>query len=740
MYLPIKSSMDLARTTAESYLKGAGSHSDGMESAYALLAYDESEDSSNLAIRCLCKFGSIDDELKSDLDRSLFEECVIQSRNFGYFETYELLHRRKFNLKKVSGYIKDHYTCDDGSTVYTKYQYQLIKIFMEYRRIVVSAPTSFGKSRLLREMIIKAAFKKVLIIVPTNALIIETFSAFATDERFAEFAMLASHASVDIPENYIYVMTPEKADALIGEGGHVDLDFFSFDEVYKLADDIGRKSVFNSVVYRLAKTVEAFYLIGPYFSGFDQQFLRKMNASFVQFKTELVSKEEIILPRHETGKEITFSGATFKYLKSDRLTLRNIINAYSGESFLIYSGRTDSVEVLAKYITGIVKESGNVAFADYVGECIHPQWGLIDMLKHGVAFHHSAMPRFVQREVVDLFNRGIVKFLVCTTTLIEGVNTTAKNVVVFADKKGDSPLTGYDYKNLRGRAGRYMQHFEGRVFSFHDIKEADHDEIEFEYFSENIGDDDLLNVDAIDLEPRERERQADAVSLVMEEEVPLELLARSRYVAPFKQLALIKHLKQKSVPELSIMLDSMGMVDKVALESALELIGEYLFSATEKNDLSYPIWKISKFVTKYVYGRPKLREFIDFQDAAGIDAKIRGAFRWKTKYFEFIIPKYLMCFEICFNWVMTVKGSDKKLSYKTLLMTLKYGGTKAQDIVLKEVGVPDELVNKISARFSKVTSLEEMRLTIRANTARLDDLTLLEKNILSHSIGIGKID
>lgn len=739
MYLPIKASMEKARAVAESYMDGQESHSDGMEAAYALLAYGGTDEASNIAIKCLCKYGSIDDSLKNDLDRDLFSECIFQSRNFGYFETYELLHGYKFEHTKINGYIKDYYTCDDGSMIFTRSQFKLLKYFLDHRRIVVSAPTSFGKSRLLREMIISSGFKKVLVIVPTNALIIETFGAFAEDHRFSEFAMLASQNLEIKPPEYIYVMTPEKADTLIEEGGHLDLDFFSFDELYKLADDIGRKSIFNSVVYRLAKSVSSFYLIGPYFSGFDRQFLVKMKATFIRFETELVSKEEISLRDFKAGSEITFSDRKFKILKNDKLTLRNIINAFPGESFLIYSSKTSSVETLAKFIKSIVGHSADVPFADYIGECIHPQWGLVEMIKHGVGFHHGAMPRFVQREIVDLFNSGIIKFLVCTTTLIEGVNTTAKNVVVFANKKGDEPLTGYDYKNLRGRAGRYMQHFEGRVFSFHNIKEADHDDIEFEYLSANITDDDLLNVDAVDLEPKEKKRRENVIALVNEMEVPLELLAKSRYVAPFKQLALIKRLREMSMQDLSKMLDTMGMVDKVALESALSLSGEFLFTAAEKDDRNYPIWKILKFVSKYVYGRPKLREFIDFQDAVGIDSKIRGAFRWKTKYFEFLIPKYLICFEICFNWVMASKGSDKKLSYKMLLMSLKYGGTKAQDIVLKEVGVPDELVSKLSVRFSNITSLEELRLTVRADPERLKDLSSLEKNILSNSIGVGAI-
>ena len=74
---------------------------------------------------------------------------------------------------------------------------------------------------------------------------------------------------------------------------------------------------------------------------------------------------------------------------------------------------------------------------------------MVSCLEAGVAFHHGAMPRYIQAELVDSFNRGDIDTLVCTTTLTEGVNTTAKNVIVFSDQKGIVALSGFDYKNIK---------------------------------------------------------------------------------------------------------------------------------------------------------------------------------------------------------------------------------------------------------------------------------------------------
>jgi hypothetical protein len=61
-----------------------------------------------------------------------------------------------------------------------------------------------------------------------------------------------------------------------------------------------------------------------------------------------------------------------------------------------------------------------------------------------------------------------LKALICTSTLIEGVNTTAKNVFIFDKKISNSNFDYFDYRNIAGRSGRMGQHFIGRIFLFHE--------------------------------------------------------------------------------------------------------------------------------------------------------------------------------------------------------------------------------------------------------------------------------
>lgn len=78
---------------------------------------------------------------------------------------------------------------------------------------------------------------------------------------------------------------------------------------------------------------------------------------------------------------------------------------------------------------------------------------------------------------MDYFNNGVtLKYLFCTSTIIEGVNTSAKNVILYNDWRGktNNKIDYFDYKNIKGRSGRMFKHYTGVLYNFYpSIKEKD---------------------------------------------------------------------------------------------------------------------------------------------------------------------------------------------------------------------------------------------------------------------------
>ena len=66
--------------------------------------------------------------------------------------------------------------------------------------------------------------------------------------------------------------------------------------------------------------------------------------------------------------------------------------------------------------------------------------------------------------IENLYKQGSIKFLFCTSTLLEGVNLPAKNIFILSEKIGDGKMSDIDFWNLAGRAGRLRKDISGNIF------------------------------------------------------------------------------------------------------------------------------------------------------------------------------------------------------------------------------------------------------------------------------------
>ena len=57
-----------------------------------------------------------------------------------------------------------------------------------------------------------------------------------------------------------------------------------------------------------------------------------------------------------------------------------------------------------------------------------------------------------------------IKTIISTSSIIEGVNTSAENIVIWKNKNGSRNLNDFTYNNIIGRGGRMFKHFVGQIY------------------------------------------------------------------------------------------------------------------------------------------------------------------------------------------------------------------------------------------------------------------------------------
>lgn len=678
----------------------------------------------NWCVKIICYIA--DKKIKDPMVQQLLHDCIVKSRIFMYDD---MLYNNEINynpdISPQDIFLRGFYTSSKSETTLTKAQKEIFNSFQKNRRLIVSAPTSFGKTRIIREIISHNNYDVIVIIMPTISLLSEVYHDFKKEFDSIYTVSKSSKIKISNDKKYILVLTPERMSVLMQDNPALEIDFFVMDEVYKadykLNDE--RFRVFADVLYRLTKSGSDLYLIGPYINDFSKKFREKFNISMLKYDLEIVQKDyyefDYINSRGKQeveGVDIKIVGDRYKNLL--RVTQKSKIDG----KFLIYRYQKRYVEQLSeKFLKDLPLVPFNQELISYLEQNISKTWSLNDCLKRGVAFHHGAMPRHIQDLIIDEFNssEGYLKYLVCTTSLTEGVNSSAKNVILYDLKIGNGgALANLDRRNIEGRAGRFMRHFLGRVFYFEEVeKELDKlTNVEIEFVdSSNPNMETLVQLEEGDISDEQKAEFNRFLQSLNQEKIPLSLLKENKFVSITGQMSLIKHLRDTSNFQLYHYTSQMPKLNKA--EAILSVIYDFLFTENNKgqrfnNEKSEHGKKILLDLTKYyIYQQPSFHALLNSTTMKFLspneNARIRLTFDTITKYFEFIWPRYFKAFEILFNFV-AIEKNKKPLSLDYMVAILEYGTSENHEIILRDAGIPKEIIGKVSDIFSSCEGYQDI--------------------------------
>ncbi len=82
---------------------------------------------------------------------------------------------------------------------------------------------------------------------------------------------------------------------------------------------------------------------------------------------------------------------------------------------------------------------------------------------HGIFSHHGNTPHGIRLAVEHAMRDDLVRFVVCTSTLAQGVNLPIRYLIVTSVYQGMERIKVHDFHNLIGRAGRAGMHTEGSI-------------------------------------------------------------------------------------------------------------------------------------------------------------------------------------------------------------------------------------------------------------------------------------
>ena len=147
--------------------------------------------------------------------------------------------------------------------------------------------------------------------------------------------------------------------------------------------------------------------------------------------------------------------------------------ASQGKRTLIFSTQANWVESYGKqvvdlrkrgYLDSLLDDEASIARALEVGkEWLGEDHPAVASLKAGVAIHHGRLPSPFLRELELLLSEGVLKVIVASPTLSQGLNLNAAILLVPALYRAGEKIKGEEFANVAGRAGRAFVDVEGLI-------------------------------------------------------------------------------------------------------------------------------------------------------------------------------------------------------------------------------------------------------------------------------------
>ena len=428
-----------------------------------------------LGYHILVKYSiSTDDyELLDDLSRELINTPilkVIQDNN---------LVNNGILKKSLNTMLIESSTNKENENCYTYDQIKMINNFLsDDSNYMLVAPTSFGKSDLIFRYVLNNYEKKnICIIVPTKALINQTrIQLYNLFKKIKNKPKIITHQDIvpSTDRRNIYIMTQERLYSVLFENEHnIVFDVLMVDEAHNLFENDERSKLLSKIIiYSKNKNndfkVKYFSPIIKEESSLIHKYINENNikGNIVQ---PLIKSENIYLVDFQKNISEIYDRYFDEFILTDKYKIINYIDfikQYGTAKNIIYINKPKEIIEIAKEISVQLDEIDDKQIKKMITQIsnyVNEEYDLIDGLKKGVIYHCGLIPDNVRIYIEDCVRRiKNIKYILCSSTLLEGVNMPFTTMFILDLYKGQRHLTYHQLINLIGRVNRFNIIFSGK--------------------------------------------------------------------------------------------------------------------------------------------------------------------------------------------------------------------------------------------------------------------------------------
>ncbi|MAX66516.1 MAG: hypothetical protein CME66_06235 [Halobacteriovoraceae bacterium] len=396
--------------------------------------------------------------------------------NLGYFPIVRLIENKTELIGKEdsffsmfqSSFLRNFENNEYTETFQQSDMKEKLDLSIKGESFAVIAPTSYGKSELIEEVV--GLNGPSCILVPTKALLAQTKRRILK-KKSDKYIM--THPEMPLPQDIsklVCIFTQERLIRLLQENEDIRFDYLFVDEAHNLLADNDRSRLLAvSVMMMKHKNddLTSVYLT-PFLKTPDNLRADGDDENYNELKISESLKTERYFYCDLEGENYIY--AYDQYLDREIPIKANPYKGYeefvakvSRKKNIVYFNRPIKAQFFAKELAKQYPkiESNELKEAiKHIKEFTHKDYDLIYCLERGVVFHHGSMQDSIKLFIEYLYtNIKEMRFIITTSTLLEGVNIPAEAMFILDNRKGLRKLSPSQFKNLVGRACRFSEVF-----------------------------------------------------------------------------------------------------------------------------------------------------------------------------------------------------------------------------------------------------------------------------------------
>ena len=365
------------------------------------------------------------------------------------------------------------HTCNNEEMYHSLGQKRQYLFSKNDKNFIIVAPTSYGKSELIIHKVEDNLDKNVCIIVPTKSLLAQTRKNLIKNPTILKSqSKIITHPDMlsDISKSFIAVLTQERLLRLLQKHADLNFDIVLIDEAHNLIENDSREilTIQDLKILKKRNNSIKFYYFTPFLVEPQNLKIFPDEDLLVDKIHEFIKVEKYFVFDLVSGNKVLKIYDQFinDFFDLKSLTAINnsfdFIEIYAANKNIIYVNRPKHVEEFSASIQNTIEVSEEIKKVQKaLKEFLHQDYNLIKTIENGVVYHHGKMPENVRLYVEDAFSKiEEIKYIVTTSTLLQGVNIPAEKIFLIDTKKGLGNLNAAQFKNLSGRICRFSEVFD----------------------------------------------------------------------------------------------------------------------------------------------------------------------------------------------------------------------------------------------------------------------------------------